>query len=416
MSYDITNPLTWVTGTYPAGSQPWSGLPVAINPAQNLVTPGTTLPAPAFNFWFTSLAAADNQANDAQTFGAISNWRAVVADSAIQSGTSIVDVIWDGYFERWIADAGAGTGVSVSYDGGSTWAAYGNGSASHVGCLAVNPATGDLISVEPGGGAGSILYWPGATGVQSSASTPATNSSVQGAGKTAAAYFAGAIWYVFTLDQSGTTYTGHWLISTNGTTWTDSSSSLPTTSKSGTNHGGGWLVTTNQTNVFLASLTGVTPGTDYATLIYATNVASFVDATPSFFSGKIVQGLKYSATDGIYGVLVYDGTNSYLYTSSTPGTSTSWALVKTFTGTKCAGLEHVGRVWMTQDSAGRLRVSNNVAALGASSTWGVAPFKMPSGTFGNTWLRSNGTQAMAWTTTNVQGSFTSGWAGASSAY
>lgn len=409
---DILTPPTFAVETdYPAGSNPWNGQPLKVAPVNDYFTPDTKPPAETFNYTLNGICNSLASLTDAATFGIVSNWNPIGNNITVVGGSAssgIIDIAWDAYYQRWISNPTGGSGytVAVSNDG-VNWVSWGSGDTTEgEGAICSDPATGRIISLNTGGGTGTIGYWT-AAGVGTFLNVAAFNGAVGQPGQSSVSYFNG-VWQAFAYTISGSSFTGNYTYSTNpapGGSWTNGT--LPTTSASGTNHPAFWAHTQSPTELIMG-LCGTTAstvsGTDYCTLIISTNGTTFTDFTPSFFSGKILTGLHYSANDGIYGLIVYDGTSSYLYTTATPTTSSSWSLVKTFTNRKCVGLTNVGRVWMTQgkDTSGIYRglASNNVLSAGSSSLWQAVPYYLTEtgspATPPSTLRTAGGSAVLAW--------------------
>jgi hypothetical protein len=130
------------------------------------------------------------------------------------------------------------------------------------------------------------------------------------------------------------------------------------------------------------------------------------DITPSVLSGKVLSGIAYDVQAALWGMVCWDATTTYVY--STPDLVT-WTLVHSNPGaTPSGGLAIIGSVWAYQltevDTTAsaqqdRLMISPNVAGLGASSTWSTANYWLPldlAGTFPVPQLVSNGNQLLAY--------------------
>jgi hypothetical protein len=425
----IPAPPTFATETnYPAGSQPWSATPIKVAPASDYFTPDTKPPAQNFNYTLNAICAQLDALNDAAVYTGISNYGATQNGITGGGASDVQGFAWDSFYQRWVVDPGSGASgnVTVSYDGGNTWVNWGTvETMSHSGPFAISPLDGSIITAGPGGGGGTVVHFPGSTGVGTNTNTSWTNSDTQGKG--AATYFLGGItyvWHVFTFDQSGANQTSHWSISPDGTTWTDNTSALPSGFGGTTENVVGNYVVSVSPTIMVAGITGANGfGTDRALLLVSTDGATATGVTPSFLTGSHWQicGLHYSSNDQLFGLMVNDGTNSYFYTTPTPGTSSSWLLVKTFSNRLCRGLNTIGRVWITTGLTSTIGIppgvastvalaSNNVASLGASATWSVVPFSLAAGSATNpaAMIRSSGQQLMFWNDTYNRSSLTVG--------
>jgi len=233
--------------------------------------------------------------------------------------------------------------------------------------LAVNPTTSDFKVAVNG---------PGGNGFVDSTNTLDTASGALAAVNTPGAFecLAG-FWIYLSSAQSGGTYTGIYVVNS------VSPGNLPVSWQSVTNHVREYLRTSSTLATdplgprMLIAMCGTTVGTDTNKLLVTSGTTIPTDITPSFMSGttKIVTGITYSETDNLWGILAQDGSNTYLYTTASPQTTTSWILVHTFAGTTgSGGLSSVGGVWAAslEISTGRRIVySGDVASAGASCTW-----------------------------------------------
>lgn len=423
----IPKPFQWALETlFPAGALPWSAQACKLAPAGDVFTPNTK-PAPEeVNYLFNAVGSNLGAVLDGLAASALCNWKASVAPTTLP-GTAAAGFIaleFDAYNQRWVADPG-GNGssgnVPTSYDGGSAW--FQTGSVKNMtgtGPLAVSSVDGSVISVNlPATGTGFVNYWPGSTMVGVTTNVTALNGCNDGLG--AAAYMSGfaSPWQVFAGQQvSGVSFVGHWITSTNGTTWVDKTTSLPSGFQ-GNAFSAGSLLRASSPTALVFAFCGVTAGTDVSRLAVTTDGATSTDVTPTFLTGKVITGFHYSSTDGLFGLLCYDGTSSYLYTTSTPGTSTSWTLCKTFTGRHMVALTSLGRVWVA-GLVGQVIVlaSNDVASAGVASTWRALSF--PAGGFFSSWqpnsLKSSGCQVIAWEAAELLPGHTAALNPASAAY
>lgn len=402
-------PAVWALETnYPAGARLWNGQPCKVAPAGDTFLPNVKIPAEVLNLKLNEITTEQGAGNDRDTAAALGNFRPRVAVASMGSATRISDISWDPFGQRWIGNANSsGAGIPVSYDGGQSWVNWGsvNAATGEAG-LVINPNTGDVFAMydKAISGLGGGLFYPYTTGVGASVGAPAgTTWGQSGVG----AYFPVGLkpWHFFGYNGGAPNINNFfWTLGTSATppVLSDNSSAAP----------GAWTGSANPGNLTVAAsptalvvaICGVL-GTGTPRLGCSLDGLTMADVTPSFMAGKTISGLHYSSVDGLFGLLAYDGTSSYLYTSSTPNTSTSWTLCKTFTSRINIGLTSIGRAWAvgSQDSAlalpVRLLFSQDVALLGGASTWRAAAYLSPTGTFKERSFKSSGQQVLNFTNT-----------------
>lgn len=386
---------TWATeANYPGGPNPWNGQPTKVQPSPDYWTPNTKPPAQYFNYVFGAIASDITALYAAGVTAAIDNWGAATQAVSLDSGTTFASpFVWDAFNTRWLGFTSGSSGTLIySVDGGRSWnQPRGSGIGGTTLAVAVNPTTGDIVFMQS------------ATSDVSKIANPGTGSVTQTDSTFVALNVATACWstvdskyYILLADDPGSgTFSGGRLITTpDGTTLT--TFAPPSGWVSGTNHIGAFLSAVGPAITVMA-LCGATAGTDTARLMTVGTGGSMTDVTPSILGSKIVTGLAYDANRAVWLLLAYDGTSSTLYTTTTPGTSTSWALASTFTGAKMTGAAVLGVAWAvtgpnTVSAGNTVRVSTDQGA-----TW----HKTASGQAAVAALASSGNQLVAWGTANV---------------
>jgi hypothetical protein len=216
-----------------------------------------------------------------------------------------------------------------------------------------------------------IGFTPAGAGRSSHASQAAMAGVTQGA----LVRFANPDWGFLGTVQSGGTFTGIWCTSFDATgTWTDAHAGLPAMWLSGTNHIGRFFVAQPDVAfgpgayaIFASG--GVTPGVDTSHLGLIDPVSGWSDITPSLCTNSIITGFCYDPVNALWGLLVWNGTTSTLYTSSD---HTTWH-ANFSVASRLDGLTTVGNVWaMNIAPAGifnsTLLVSTTVASAHAAAT------------------------------------------------
>ena len=115
----LVAPLPWAVAEalYPAGSAPWSGLPVMVPPVGDIFTPNTKPPARYFNYLFNNHYKAILSTQVDQTVQAAENWQLPVK----LTGSEVIDCkpSWDPVNGAWIFGVNDGTTIGI-------WSVYAN--------------------------------------------------------------------------------------------------------------------------------------------------------------------------------------------------------------------------------------------------------------------------------------------------
>ena len=367
---------TWATeALFPSGVS--AGLPTKVAPTGDLFVPGTPATAPQMNYIVAQLFSNPAIVMSMGVAASLNDWSAMQLASGLSSGYPITGAAWDQVNGRWIVVCGTTSGggnlqIFETFDGGRTWTVVQtiSGNVSQ-GVASVGGAS--LITMPASSPFEVCLLKPDDTTTVTTLAPPGTTATPFALNR---AFLSGTVWGILSANQTGGTFNdGEFSVSSNGTTWVNYP--LSGNWNADTNHVGQFLVASNSTTI-LAALCGVTAGTDTARLQTiipdsSSGAPDYADlsATATFLPGTIIQGVAYDTIDALWGVLVYDGTNSKLYT--TPDLAT-WTLVKTWSGVKCAGLATVGSVWavgvpyaLTPDSGARIQISTSVAGVATNA-------------------------------------------------
>lgn len=367
---------TWATeATFASGIA--AGQPTKVAPTGDVFLPGTPGTAPQMNYLIAKILAQDGAVQSQGVAAALNQWSALQPASGLSSGYPFTGAAWDQINGRWIAvtgsTGGGGNGqIFETLDGGRTW-------------TIVQTISGNVTQGVASAGGASIVPMPNSSALEvclltTTDTQTVTNLTIPGTTATPTAlqraFAGGNLFAMISANQSGGTFNdGTFWVSSDGVTWTHYA--MAGNWAADTNHVGQFLLASSSTTI-LAALCGVTAGTDTARLQTiipdsSSGVADYADisAAATFLPGTIIQGIAYDANDGIWGVLVYDGTNSKLYTC--PDLAT-WTLVKTWSGVKCAGVAVVGSVWavgvpysLSPDSGARVQISTSVVGAATNA-------------------------------------------------
>ncbi len=276
---------------------------------------------------------------------ALDNWQPAVSSTSIV-GSSILEVpsfCWDIVAKSWNTQAFVGGGPTgtfvMSLNNGRTWTTrLGTGvntamavMASHNGLL-VGWTVGDIAvtSVTAGGTVSRVGFDsnPRTTGV-------AWWSIVD------------SLFYMYLVNESSGTLSNGIVVTTPTGTSSFVTHTPPSGWVSGSNHTGAFQVAQSP-QVALVAMQGATAGTDTARLLQVATGGATTDITPSQATGKIILGVEYDATNGLWILLMYNGTDSTVYMSADTGAGpgAAWALVSTLPGQKAGqGVRAVNGVW-----------------------------------------------------------------------
>lgn len=216
-------PIVWDSGNYSAGSNPWSGTPIRVDPGYRHWTPALKASGQWVNF---VIGNALDVLGGVVTMGGAKpalNWRvSVVVDAtkALQRGVfSVKDQVWVG------VGNGGSDWAMYSPDTGQDWSALGTATSAALGDVGADPS-GNLLFTENAsatvcfGTRTAYAAWTFATTSSALSTTPAAGSTSvfydTTNSKWLVAYRNGALG--MRLDNSS-----------NGTTFTDQHTNLPAT-------------------------------------------------------------------------------------------------------------------------------------------------------------------------------------------
>jgi hypothetical protein len=397
---------------------PYAGNPNNYPASINILSGSDTPSSGNFNTAYEG--TIDRTSNLAATLwvNAIGNWQPVLASSSSAFNTGALDsfggMTWEPLYGTWrvfLNAVGASqTQLWDSADGGKTFVKIGS-----------QPSAQNIVSVASGAGQS---LWAVGNGTSTAAtfvgvSTSATVTSFTGF---TAYTFAASLYYAPTgcfitwggFQTSGT-FTGGIVLGSTVTGFNGTNASVPSAFTGGTNHVGQALTAQSATEALFA-LCGATAGTDSAHLMFVTypsSVLTATDVTPSFLGTTyIITGVAYDPLNAIWGLLVYNGANSYIYTSPDPLTSGStWTQSAVFSGVVCRGLAVLSNgpvsLWAVGvpfpngsiHIANRVMISMNQVTGGVANTsptyYNTAMILAPSGSPQGLSLVSSGNQLAA---------------------
>jgi hypothetical protein len=356
---------------------------------------------------------------------ALDNWQAplAVSSSAFNTGSTDsfgagVGVSWEPLYGTWrvfLNAVGASqTQLWDSADGGKTFAK-----------IAVQPSVQNTIS---GASALGESLWVVGNGTSTVASFVGVSTSLSVTSFTgpqpatsAVTWYSTAlsVWFTFSINQSGGSFSDGVLSPTSLSAITGTVTAGPTGWNSGTNHVG-QLLMAQSSAVSLVALCGVTSGTDAARVMTVTGTATtpvMTDITPAFLGTTyVITGLAYDAIEAVWALLVYNGANSYLYTSPDlgggSGPSTTWTQIFVWAGVQCRGLAIAGDVGVSTwavgvpfpngsvHNANRVQISTNITG-GSPAFFNTSMIVPPSGSPQTFNIVSSGNQLAVVTPGNV---------------
>jgi hypothetical protein len=423
---------TWATAEtdYPAGSNPWNGTPVIVGPpAQDYFTPDTKPPAQTFNYLFNKLFAQDTAVLVDAWSGILNNWQEVVLSSSSSFNTVASDtfaaspqaITWEPLYGSWriaLNAVGASqTQIWDTIDGGRTFFKIGELPSAQNIVAAASGAGQSLWVIGNGTSTPATFAGLGTTGTVTSFTGPGDYTS------SASLYFPTTSSFItYGGAQNSSVWNGVAIAVTSVTAQTGTISAPSGQFSGGTDHVGNIFATQSPTTMVWV-IAGITPGTDTAHLMTVTwngSAYTATEVTPTFLgSTYIVTGLAYDAVDGLFAMLVYNGTSSFIYTSPATLTTTSWSLAATFTNLVYQGLAIVGdgaSVWAIcapfpntsfHSGTSRVLISTNQVQNGLVNTSPTySPTQSPMATFG--YVAGNGNQLVAFNATHMEISFAPG--------
>lgn len=383
--------------TYPAGPDPWASQVCKVAPTGDLWLPGIKPPAEWRNYLDNSRWLESQATLDAICQSALNRWNPASPTNTIygSSATDVADMKWDPFRQRWITVLNASNDRAfASYDSGLTWSQWGPNLGVGLQAVAISSVDGSMVMGGVVTGNGFAVFLPAnGGGITTTSGLTGLNGTTAMVGK----FFAG-LFILYGAAQSGGSFTGGAYKSSDGTTFT--ALTLPGAFASGTNHVGQVLATQNDSPAkLLIAICGATAGSDVAKVMSSSDGSTYADVTPAAVSGKIITGLHYSADMGLYGILAYDGTSSYLFTSTdavTWGTAT-----KIFSNIRADGLGSVGQIWtvsLVASGLRRLAYSNDLQDTRWSWAPGLSGFAESSGVAR---MQNNGNQVALWNGANA---------------
>jgi hypothetical protein len=330
--------INWAgPGNYSSG--PDSGFPIEVDSGARFFTPGFTVPAETLNFILGTLS------REAQTIPslAIHDWAALKAVGGAggisPTFTQMDSLFWDDVHKMWVAAGHSSPGLSYAPDDGNTWLPLTTSGATLLAPAAVGPLPNGTGFTWQGIGAG-VTQFVSLTGVVTSTTSSQSLNATGGVAFPHTGY-GGVVAVVYDSDatrQRAVTYR-----TIDGTTL--AFDALPTT----------WHnVNTMPAMSFFTSAAGpaqdqlvvfggTTPVTNPSMLLHITwngSAFTYTDvsaAMPIGMSNLSLKAVAYNATDGLWGVLGDDGTNTAIYTSPDLVTWTSHFLTQKWGGLVCVG-------------------------------------------------------------------------------
>lgn len=399
--------VQWATGsssgTYPAlPTEPWSATATRVFPVYRFFTPGLNN-APTGQE-LNALIGAGMDSLGVGIASALNEWHAPFDQTTLVAGSNWVPttLCWDAAALTWnshIFNASTPAGALVSsLNNGRTWQSNVTVNSAVV-CLACN--------------AGLYVFWESgndsvfATSGGAPSSTAVADTTNR---NTATAWYSTAesLYYLYVLQDTGTTYINGSLITTpNGTTLTQHT--VPSTWITATDHFGR-LEHAQGPTFTLVAICGATPGTDTARLGKVSSGA-LTDVTPAVLSGKIIVGLGYDDQNGFWLLMAYDGSNTTLYASSDAST---WSLVNTFAAARQGfGIRALGGVWAATMNSISLGAAYQTVLLSndLGITWRTT-FATPQHLSGTTAQMKSSGNSLLWCADNVvQTSYAAGFTG-----
>lgn len=359
--------IRWsLASLYPSGANPWSSSATKTAPPYNFYTPGVPSGAQEDNFILHSLGEQSSLVASVP-LGQLTPTETV---STLTGGgsTTLDQMAYNEGGGLWFAVTHSTPNLLASPDNGSSWTSVAT-PASQVNAMgffsplgagnntSYTPLSGVLIL----GGSNNVFFYNAASGalVDSGSSQGVTFNSggvAFGLPTSTAA--------VFGFSYDGTNHRTRCFACTGSVSYT--ALTLPTAWQNGP-----------QTNITyftygigpsldaLVAWGGTTPGTDTSYILHM-SAASF-PTTPTFtaltlpsgMSGNSITGVAYNPTTGQYGAMVYDGTNSALWTTAD---LTTWTQQTVLTGL-FAGLVNIGPYWVTTAERGDVPGATSYAPI-----------------------------------------------------
>lgn len=351
-------------------------------PPGDIFNPNTGVMPEELNYLFNQFAAPYNL-----LLSPLTHWSGGKTSATVVNGASSLDVLaWDDFFGFWMAVGHTGTEMTWSQDDGDNWIALTTGLPSAQ-FNAIGPHPGGLgWSLVPGGTTN--IQWVDTGGTVTDTGTHLGVAF----GTDGIAFPHAASGKIFGIIYDNTNHNIRAYTTPDGTTITDVTSSvIPTT---WSNVGSllsplGLTYALGPNNDALIAFGG-TPGTSISKLLYLTwNGSIFlgIDLTaglPARITGKQITGVAYNFSQGLWGVMGWDGSLfSTMYTSPDFASWTNPGSPSLFF--YAGGLASIGPYWFTTNAELIATVTRQraIASLDGFNWRGLGSSFGPSGVMTN---------------------------------